>query len=103
MTLGGSIKGFQGKKNSITEGGNDHSSSRLILRRNGFNPTTTTKTAGCSPMNIFDNNCKKSHVPSGADRIRYIKLRAINRNYDDSNFGGDAHNASYTALNRVRR
>ena len=37
------------------------------------------------------------------DRIIYKKLRAINRNYNDSNFGGDAHNASYTALNRVRR
>ncbi len=100
MTLGGSIKGFHGKKEINTEGGNERSSSRLILRRNGFNTTTTE---GCSPMNKFDNNCKKTHVPSGEDRIRYIKLRAINRNYDDSNFGGDAHNASYTALNRVRR
>ena len=102
MTLGGSIKGFQGKKEITTEGGNERSSSRLILRRNGFNTTTTT-IAGCSPMNKFDNNCKKTYVPSGEDRIRYIKLRAINRNYDDSKFGGDDHNDSYTALNRVRR
>jgi hypothetical protein len=101
MTLGGSIKGFQGKKEITTEGGNERSSSRLILRRNGFNTTTTI--AGCSPMNKFDNNCKKTYVPSGEDRIRYIKLRAINRNYDDSKFGGDDHNGSYTALNRVRR
>ena len=100
LNLGGSIQGFQGKKESTTEGGNERSSSRLILRRNGF---TSTSTSGCSPMNQFDNNCKKTHVPSGSDRIRYKKLRAINRNYNDSNFGGDAHNASYTALNRVRR
>ena len=101
MILGGFLKLNQGKKDSTTEGGNERSSSRSILRRNGFNTTTTI--AGCSPMNKFDNNCKKTYVPSGADRIRYIKLRAINRNYDDSNFGGDAHNVSYTALNRVRR
>ena len=100
MTLGGSIKGFQGKKEITTEGGNERSSLRLILRRNGFNATTIV---GCSPMNKYDNNCKKTYVPSGEDRIRYIKFREINRNYNDSNFGGDTHNASYTVLNRVRR
>ena len=80
MTLGGFLKLNQGKKDSITErkkdstteGGNERSSSRSILRRNGFNTTTI---AGCSPMNKFDNNCKKTNVPSGEDRIRYIKLR----------------------------
>jgi len=72
MTLGGSIKGFQSKKEITTEGGNEGSISRLILRRNAFNTTTIS---GCSPMNKFDNNCKKIHVPSGEDRIRYIKLR----------------------------
>jgi len=81
MILGGFLKLNQGKKDSTTEGGNERSSSRSILRRNGFNTTTI---AGCSPMNKFDNNCKKTHVPSGEDRIRYIKLRQINKNYNNS-------------------
>jgi len=68
-----------GKKQSTTEGGNERSSTRQILIRNSF---VSTKTIGCSPMNQFDNNCKKTHVPLGSDRIRYKKLMAINKNYN---------------------
>ncbi len=35
--------------------------------------------------------------------VRYKKLSAQNRNYNDSSFGGDDHNASASALRRVRR
>jgi hypothetical protein len=35
--------------------------------------------------------------------VRYKKLVAQNRNYNDSSFGGDSHNASASALRRVRR
>jgi hypothetical protein len=43
------------------------------------------------------------YVYDGADYVRYKKLKAINRTYNDSNFGGDASNGSYVALKAVRR
>jgi hypothetical protein len=42
-------------------------------------------------------------VYDGSDYVRYRKLAAMNRNYNDSSFGGDQSNATYTFLNRVRR
>lgn len=42
-------------------------------------------------------------VYDGADYIRFKKLNSINNNYNDCTFGGDQHNASQTALSRVRR
>ena len=41
-------------------------------------------------------------VYDGADYVRYKKLKAINKTYNDSSFGG-ANNGAYVALNRVRR
>ena len=34
------------------------------------------------------------HVYDGSDYVRFKKLQAINRNYNDPTFGGDQHNAS---------
>lgn len=42
-------------------------------------------------------------VYDSADYIRFKKLNSINNNYNDCTFGGDQHNASQTALRRVRR
>ena len=42
-------------------------------------------------------------VYDGADYIRFKKLNSINNNYNDRSFGGDQHNASQSALRRVRR
>ena len=41
-------------------------------------------------------------VYDGADYVRYKKLKAINKTYNDSSFGGDRNNGSYVALKRVR-
>ena len=43
------------------------------------------------------------YVYDGSDYIQYKKLKAVNRTYNDSSFGGDQHNASYVARQAVRR
>jgi hypothetical protein len=48
---------------------------------------------------LFSGNPK--FVYDGTDYTRYKKLKAINKSYNDSSFGG-ANNGSYVALNRVR-
>jgi len=48
---------------------------------------------------LFSGNPK--FVYDGADYVRYKKIKAINKTYNDSSFGG-ANNGSYVALNRVR-
>lgn len=42
------------------------------------------------------------YVYDGSDYVRYRKLRAVNKTYDDKSFGG-ANNGAYVALKRVRR
>jgi len=41
-------------------------------------------------------------VYDGADYVRFKKLQAKNRNFNDVSWGGDRNNASQTALSRVR-
>jgi hypothetical protein len=48
---------------------------------------------------LYSGNPK--FVYDGEDYVRYKKLKAINKTYNDSSFGG-ANNGSYVALNRVR-
>ena len=48
---------------------------------------------------LFSGNPK--FVYDGSDYTRYIKIKAVNKTYNDSSFGG-ANNGSYVALNRVR-
>jgi hypothetical protein len=41
-------------------------------------------------------------VYDGSDYVKYKKLRAENKNYNDVAYGGDNNNASVSALLRVR-
>ena len=41
------------------------------------------------------------YVYDGADYVRFKKLQAINRNYNDSNFGGNDHSAQQSAYRRT--
>jgi hypothetical protein len=41
-------------------------------------------------------------VYDSSDYVRYRKLRAENKNYNDSNYGGDAHHSTQTAYNLTR-
>ncbi len=42
-------------------------------------------------------------VYDSSDYIRFRRLQANNRNYNDQSFGGDKHNASFVPRARVRR
>ena len=43
------------------------------------------------------------YVYDGSDYVKFKKLQAKNRNYNDPTFGGDEHNASQVARSRARR
>tara|TARA_Y100000389_G_C17455290_1_gene517720 strand:- start:987 stop:1646 length:660 start_codon:yes stop_codon:yes gene_type:complete len=60
-------------------------------------PTSQT-TSGAS---AWTGNNK--YVYDGSDYVRFKKLQAKNRNYNDPTFGGDEHNASQVPRARARR
>jgi hypothetical protein len=43
------------------------------------------------------------YVYDSSDYVRFKKLQAKNRNYNDSTFGGDQHHASQVAIRSIRR
>ena len=43
------------------------------------------------------------YVYDSSDYIRFKRLQANNRNYNDASFGGDQHNASFVPRSAVRR
>ena len=43
------------------------------------------------------------YVHDGSDYIRFKKLNAINKNYNDSTFGGDSNVNAQHAIRRIRR
>jgi hypothetical protein len=98
--LGGGTSGFQAKKDISTEGGGDRTNERTTLVRSGF--STNSSTLACSPLKDFLRNCKKYNTASASDRTKFLKLKAINSNYNDIKFGGDDSNGSFMALNHVR-
>ena len=57
----------------------------------------TTESAG----SFYSGNPK--YVYDSSDYVRFKKLQAKNRNYNDSTFGGDQHHASQVALKNARR
>jgi len=42
------------------------------------------------------------YVYDGSDYVKFKKLQAMNRNYNDRSFGGDQFAASFAPLNFVR-
>ena len=50
---------------------------------------------------MYSGNPK--YVHDGSDYIRFKKLQAINKNYNDSSYGGAANSQSQHAINRVRK
>jgi hypothetical protein len=106
--LGGGFQGFEPKMVVLVEGGGGRSMTRRILR-DAFGTGADNKTRKCrTPFRISVNeNCSKNNgkapvIYSGSDYIRFKKLVAVNKNYNDSSFGGDNNNGSYDALKRAR-
>ena len=50
---------------------------------------------------MYSGNPK--YVYDGSDYIRFRKLQAINKNYNDSSYGGASNSQSQHAINRVRK
>ena len=106
--LGGGFQGFEPKMVVLVEGGGGRSMTRRILR-DAFGTGANNKTRKCTtPFRISVNeSCagkpgKAAVIYSGSDYIRFKKLVAVNKNYNDSSFGGDNSNGSYDALKRAR-
>lgn len=57
----------------------------------------------CDTTGIPPTTCNPKFVADSSDYIRFKKLRAVNRNYNDLSNGGDQHNASYVPLMAIRR
>lgn len=57
----------------------------------------------CDSTGVEVTTCNPKFVPDSSDYIRFKKLRAMNRNYNDVKGGGDNSNASYVPLMGMRR
>jgi len=72
-------------------GGNNLS--RLQVRGDG--------TSGQNGNAMYSGNPK--YVHAGSDYIRFKKLQALNKNYNDTSYGGASNSQSQHAINRVRK
>lgn len=81
------------------------SSNAAAVTMSGYMPRSTLnpKTApdGGGRVAMWSGNPR--WVYDGADYVRFKKLQAKNRNFNDVSWGGDRNNASQVALSRVRR
>jgi hypothetical protein len=79
----------------------------------GPNPTNADRPGWKSRIRNMFNNCDNTGVPASSTNVKFVadssdyatfkKNQAINRNYNDSKFGGDQHNASYVAQMGIHR
>ena len=54
----------------------------------------------CDNTNIAVSSCNTKFVADSSDYLQYRKLRAMNKTYSDSSFGGDNSNGSFVARRR---
>lgn len=77
-----------------------HSSNATSKRMSGRTPIINYAQGPNAQGSLWTGNNK--FVYDGSDYVKYKKLRAENKNYNDITSGGDNNNASATALLRVR-
>ena len=58
-------------------------------------------TSGQGGNAMYSGNPK--YVHDGSDYIRFKKLQAVNKSYNDSSYGGASYSQSQHAINRVRK
>ena len=56
----------------------------------------------CDTTGVSATTCNPKFVADSSDYVKFKKLRAMNRNYNDKSNGGDASNGSYVPLMAVR-
>lgn len=66
-------------------------------------PLTGSPSQQCDNTNIAVSSCNPKFVADSSDYVRYRKLRAMNKTYSDSSFGGDDSNGSFVAILSRRR
>lgn len=81
---------------------------RIQYNCGGVNPTNADKPGFKTRIRSMFQNCDGTGIPPSTTNVRFVadssdyvtykKNRALNQNYNDNSFGGDQHNASYTAL-----
>ena len=81
---------------------------RIQYNCGGVNPTNASKPGFKTRIRSMFQNCDRTGIPPSTTNVRFVadssdyvtykKNRALNQNYNDNSFGGDQHNASYTAL-----
>jgi hypothetical protein len=79
----------------------------------GPNPTNASKPGykrligsipvKCDSTGVEVTSCNPKFVSDSSDYVKFKKLRAMNRNYNDVKGGGDKSHASYVPLMAVRR
>jgi hypothetical protein len=67
----------------------------------------------CTPSVLYSTTQVNSSVPAsacnvkfvydGSDYTKYLKMKAVNKNYNDLSFGGNDSNAAQSAIRAIRR
>ena len=92
---------FLSRPNYISGGSNQVNIVRRTL--NGYKVLGGAIQAHPDSTGIPSATCNPKFVYDGSDYIRFRKLQAMNRNYNDYSFGGDKFSGSQSAWRRVRR
>lgn len=89
---------FLGRVNYSCGGPNPQNASRP-----GYGRLIRTVPQQCDTTGIAPSTCNPKFVSDSSDYVKFKKLRAMNRNYNDLTNAGDASNGSYVALMAIRR
>ena len=57
----------------------------------------------CDGSGIPPSTCNGKYVYDSSDYSRFLKQKAINKNYNDLSYGGDNSSASQSAWRAIRR
>lgn len=89
---------FLGRVNYSCGGPNPQNASRP-----GYGRLIRSVPQQCDTTGIAPSTCNPKFVSDSSDYVKFKKLRAMNRNYNDLTNAGDASNGSYVALMAIRR
>jgi hypothetical protein len=89
---------FLARKNYVCGGPNQVNASKP-----GWKGKIGSIISNCDGSGVEGASCNPKFVSDSSDYVKYRKLRAMNKNYNDNSFGGDQHNASYVNMMAVRR
>jgi len=89
---------FLGRVNYICGGSNQVNASKP-----GWKGRIGSIISRCDGTGVPSSTCNVKFVADSSDYITYKRQNAVSKTYNDSKFGGDESNASYSPLMAVRR